>query len=150
MLHFSYQTEKKLYMSALVLLMLFLIFLASYHFFDWELAYQLPGSCIMHDFMHLYCPGCGGTRAVDAFLHGKVLQSVLYHPVVVYIVLGLGYYYLFGGYTFFLKRNGKVYYRFSFWWLYGMVFVILAYWIGRNILLVKFHIDFLNDLIKYW
>lgn len=31
-----------------------------------------------------YCPGCGGTRAVRALLHGRLLQSAWYHPFVPY------------------------------------------------------------------
>lgn len=34
----------------------------------------------------LYCPGCGGTRAVIAFLSGHFLKSFLYHPFVPYCI----------------------------------------------------------------
>ena len=33
----------------------------------------------------LYCPGCGGTRAVRALLSGHPVLSFLYHPVVPYM-----------------------------------------------------------------
>lgn len=40
--------------------------------------------CPFRTFTGLYCPGCGGTRAVSALLHGHVLQSFYYHPLVPY------------------------------------------------------------------
>lgn len=40
--------------------------------------------CLFRTFTGLYCPGCGGTRAVSALLHGHVLQSFYYHPLVPY------------------------------------------------------------------
>lgn len=40
--------------------------------------------CLFHEWTGLYCPGCGGTRAVKALLGGHPLLSFLYHPVVPY------------------------------------------------------------------
>lgn len=35
----------------------------------------------------LYCPWCGGTRAVKALLKGSFIESIYYHPIVIYILL---------------------------------------------------------------
>lgn len=40
--------------------------------------------CMIHLWTGYYCPGCGGTRAVAALLHGKILESLRYHPIVPY------------------------------------------------------------------
>ena len=40
--------------------------------------------CLFHLFTGYYCPGCGGTRAAAALVHGRLLQSFVYHPVVPY------------------------------------------------------------------
>lgn len=48
--------------------------------------------CIFHRMTGLYCPGCGGTRAVTALLRGKILTSLYYHPVVVYTAVFAGWF----------------------------------------------------------
>lgn len=40
--------------------------------------------CMFQKMTGLYCPGCGGTRAVKALLKGKILLSFFYHPLVFY------------------------------------------------------------------
>lgn len=40
--------------------------------------------CLFHLLTGLYCPGCGGTRAVWYLLHGQILKSIQYHPLVPY------------------------------------------------------------------
>lgn len=40
--------------------------------------------CLFHLATGYYCPGCGGTRAIAALLHGQLFRSFLYHPVVLY------------------------------------------------------------------
>ncbi|MCD7708520.1 MAG: DUF2752 domain-containing protein [Clostridiales bacterium] len=48
--------------------------------------------CALHRLTGYYCPGCGGTRAVIALLHGHIFQSLYYHPLVVYVLAVGGWY----------------------------------------------------------
>ncbi len=41
--------------------------------------------CLMHAVLHLYCPLCGGTRAVGALLHGQIVSAIIYNP---YVIIG--------------------------------------------------------------
>ncbi|WP_313580862.1 DUF2752 domain-containing protein [Lacrimispora sp.] len=43
--------------------------------------------CLFHSLTGLYCPGCGGTRAVRSLLRGDLRMSFQYHPLVLYAVL---------------------------------------------------------------
>ncbi len=43
--------------------------------------------CSIYRLTGWYCPGCGGTRAVKAFLHGRLVTSFLYHPAVPYLAV---------------------------------------------------------------
>uniref|UniRef100_UPI004056F5A2 DUF2752 domain-containing protein n=1 Tax=Acetatifactor sp. TaxID=1872090 RepID=UPI004056F5A2 len=96
-----------------------------------------PASCVFLKMFGLYCPGCGGTRAVEALLHGRILESLWYHPVVLYTVI------VFGGFmlTNTLRRipNSPVKgWKFHVWHLYGALVIIFLNWILKNILLIGF------------
>lgn len=54
----------------------------------WDIVRQgVP--CLFHLLTGLYCPGCGGTRAVWYLLHGRIFESIRYHPLVPYTVVVL-------------------------------------------------------------
>ena len=71
------------------------IFVAAFAFF-WLLVgvgrlhvASLIPKCTFHTVTGYYCPGCGATRAVLAFVHGHPLISLFYHPFITFIaVLG--------------------------------------------------------------
>lgn len=45
------------------------------------------GECAFRNATGLYCPGCGGTRAMDALLSGHFIRAVIYHPFVPYCLV---------------------------------------------------------------
>lgn len=47
-----------------------------------QIWFRMP--CLFQMMTGLYCPGCGGTRAVRALLSGHPVLSFLYHPLVLY------------------------------------------------------------------
>ena len=95
--------------------------------------------CVLYFLCGIYCPGCGGTRAVKALLDGAILQSLWYHPLVLYSVV------LYGGFmlTHTLERlhikdiRG---WRFHNWYLYGALTIWIVNFILKNILLLYYHI----------
>jgi hypothetical protein len=38
--------------------------------------------CPVFLWLHLYCPGCGGTRALAALLHGRLIEALHWNPMV--------------------------------------------------------------------
>ncbi len=98
-----------------------------------------PPPCILWTVLGVYCPGCGGTRAVEALFRGQLLQSLWYHPLVLYTAV------LFGGFmlTQTLERippfpvKG---WKFHNWYLYVALSIVLINWIVKNILLFGFDI----------
>ena len=83
--------------------------------------------CIFLKNFGFYCPGCGGTRAVKALLHGHILESLHYHPIVVYVAV------LLIAYTFF-RRKPKVAHA------YIAFIMILVQFVYKNLMLIIFHI----------
>jgi hypothetical protein len=40
-------------------------------------------SCLFHRYLHVFCPGCGTTRALAALLHGHLAEAIHYNPLFV-------------------------------------------------------------------
>lgn len=95
--------------------------------------------CFFWNILHLYCPGCGGTRSVHALMRGDVLLSLWYHPLVVYTVI------VFGGFmlTNTLKRLHILHikgWKFHNWYLYAALGIVITNWVLRNVLLLALSI----------
>lgn len=42
--------------------------------------------CTFHEITGLSCPGCGGTRAFIALLHGDIMKCIYYYPPLLYSI----------------------------------------------------------------
>ncbi|MCI8506453.1 MAG: DUF2752 domain-containing protein [Lachnospiraceae bacterium] len=63
-------------------------------------------ACPIYSLTGLFCPGCGGTRAFRLLFRGKLWQSALCHPLVLY---GLTLFFLFmGSHTLKIFTRGKI------------------------------------------
>lgn len=133
--------QKKIFLASLALAAAFgglLIFLAVTHT-------ALP-PCFFFKLTGLYCPGCGGTRACIALLHGRFLRSLVYHPVVLYAAAVYTVYALRNLLALLAQRKGFSIQgitsgmAFRDIYLYIAVAVILANWILKNLLLCTFHL----------
>ena len=47
--------------------------------------YHFYPQCPIFRYLHLYCPGCGATRAVAALLHLRVTEALHYNALVVLV-----------------------------------------------------------------
>lgn len=90
----SYMTQEEFaryaYWASLLVLGIFLLLYLILHIIGISLSSILPyNPCHFLKATGFYCPGCGGTRAVAFLFQGDIVNSLFYHPAVMYFVIGL-------------------------------------------------------------
>ena len=89
--------------------------------------------CVFREVTGLYCPGCGGQRAVKALLGGNLLSSLYYHPVILPAALYLTFYLLSQSVNRLTKGKTRAL-CFKSWHLYVLLGLLLLQWIVKNVL----------------
>lgn len=128
--------ERGLYIAALVLLgaAVLLWVLAQFvpyvkGLFQWFLP------CPIYALTGLYCPGCGGQRAVKALFQGDFLNSLYCHPFVlpalIYLIVFMGSHTLNR-----LSHRRIPALSVKNWHLYSLLGLLVLQWIVKNILLL--------------
>lgn len=111
-------------------------------FFTWKYLLHEPtvSRCWFYQTWKLYCPGCGGTRALEALGKGNLMQSLWFHPAVPIVVLWATVYMTSQTTWRLRKKNGWVLHYDQRWpkWL---VWLLAGNWICRNLLLLGFGIS---------
>ena len=105
-------------------------------------------SCILHDWFHIYCPLCGGTRAVEELLHFHWLESLRFHPFVMVFALLIGVWYGIAWVR--LVRGKSLFVEIPKPLSISLAIGLILFWILRNFLLIAFHIDPVGDLVGFW
>lgn len=99
--------------------------------------------CVLHSLTGLYCPGCGGTRAVAFLLHGDFLHSLVYHPFVPYAFVLCTWFMI--SQTIERLSKGRLHigmhFREAFLWI--ALAIIIINFIVKNAALLFFQIDFM-------
>ena len=92
--------------------------------------------CVFKRIVGIYCPGCGGTRAVHALLAGHFLESLYLHPAVLYFTS----FYLIFMIKMFLKLHyniGSVSEKRLIGFLYAGIALIFVQWIVKVLVLTS-------------
>ncbi len=109
---------------------------------------KVLGQCLFAKTLHLYCPGCGGTRAVSALLRFDFLSSLRHNPLVLLFV-SLFLYYDIKALINIIRGKDKVL-GISAKLLFVILAIVLAFFVLRNALLLIWHIDPVGDFAEYW
>lgn len=100
-------------------------------------------SCVFHKLFGLYCPGCGGTRAVSLLLHGQILDSFICHPLVPYTVIVCGWFLISQTVERISKHRIKIGMRYRDIYLWIALAIVIVNFIAKNALLFIWHMDVL-------
>lgn len=128
---------------------LFLLGGASLVTLYWGELLPIPSvGCLVKRLFHLYCPLCGGTRALDALLHLELVRALTLNPLVVVAAVALLVWDVLAWIGFFCGR------RISFviprWGWIATLGVLFAFFLFRNLRMILGGIDPLGDLAWFW
>lgn len=104
--------------------------------------------CFFHDYLFLYCPLCGGTRAISALLHLQFAEAIRYNVLVVGLVafaLILDIVVLIR----LLRKKATVLKIPRRGWIV-MICILVAFLILRNLLMIVWNFDPTGDLGAFW
>lgn len=101
----------------------------------------LLGPCALHALTGLYCPGCGGTRALRALFAGQFVKAFVYHPFVPFIAV-CGTWFMISQTVERISR-GKVkiamHFREVYMWI--ALGIIIVNFLVKNLALLIWHVD---------
>lgn len=104
--------------------------------------------CILHDRLLLYCPLCGGTRALAALLHLNFAEALRANAFVVLLAVLFFIHDVLAWVR--LLRGKTVLFRFLAWEWIAVAVLFLIFGILRDLLLIRFGLDPLGDLGAVW
>ena len=97
--------------------------------------------CLFHLVTGAYCPGCGGTRALLALLHGRLADSIRLNPLVLYMAVSIPSFLLYRFYCAGKKKPVRP----AVWMTAlgaGIIRLVMNFIIKNYFLLVR-HVDLL-------
>ena len=132
------KNEYKLYIAGIVFAFVSFLGIIVFSFTPLKLSDIIP-RCSFHYVTGLYCPGCGGTRAVISFISGKWIKSFFYNPFVPYC--GILYIMYMAKGTFSVITKGRHdFMKFKYGYIYVGIAVLLIQFVVKNILLIFWNI----------
>lgn len=121
--------------SVLLLIILFRLQLLSLDRF------LLP--CMLYTLTGVYCPGCGGTRAVLYLLQGHPLKTLIYHPLVFYTAVFGGWFMLSQTIDRLSGHRLPIGMKYHDNYLWAAIIIVAVNFILKNFFLFVLHIDLL-------
>lgn len=104
--------------------------------------------CMLHDYLFLYCPVCGGTRAVEALLHLDLIAALRWNAYVTLLILFALILDLIAWVRYARRETPLL--RIPTWGWIAFASSLVVYFILRNYLMIVHGIDSTGDLGAFW
>ncbi len=104
--------------------------------------------CPTHTLLSLYCPLCGGTRAVLALLRGEVATALSLNPFFFFMLAVLFYYESFALLAIH-RRRPALFRKSGVWPLWVTLAAALLFFLVRNLLLYTVGYDPIGDFTAH-
>ena len=136
----SSSEDRVLYWILIGFLLFAALFIHVIHWFGLEHVFMKP--CPVYEIFGLYCPGCGGTRALMALAAGDVWASLRIHPLV---PCAAGFLVCFlGSHTLEILTKGRVHgMKYRHRYLIAAGILLAGNWVIKNYVLLKYGMDLL-------
>lgn len=109
----------------------------------------LFGGCFIKKLFHIYCPGCGGTRALSSMIRLDIMSSLRQNPLVLFLLSVVLYYDAINiGATITGREPSEKTKKLAAVLSYIFMISVIAYFVIRNTALIFFRIDPLSDIIR--
>lgn len=118
----------------LILAVLLPIAVAFVYYAMYDMQGENNALCSFRELTGLECPGCGGQRSMHFLLHGDVLQALRYNAFFVIALPFLAYFYIMFVLVYVLKKERFLKsFVFTSWFGFGLLIVVILFFISRNI-----------------
>lgn len=138
--------KRKAAYLALLNLSLVLFGIAYTVYFNLTEGTEAAPQCLFKEMYSLYCPGCGGSRALRAFLRLDFVSSFIYYPPITVGFLTVLYFDIRTLVA--LVKRDEGYFKISrYLYFLSIPASMILFFILRNILLLRLGYDPLGDII---
>lgn len=129
----------KKYPRIFLTLLLFLMFTGIiFLYFNVPGRSRLLPRCFFHSLTHLYCPGCGNTRAVYSLIHGDIVTALRCNILVFVFSPILAYSFISFVVNTYLQKQWLKPITFTPLFCKVIVIFVISFWVLRNIPFIPF------------
>ena len=104
--------------------------------------------CLTYSLARLYCPFCGGTRALFELMTLDFLSVLKYNAFLLYLIAAFVFFDIRAAILILKGRKGA--FTVPKWLKILTVCIGVAYFVVRNLMLIAFDIDPIGDLLPFW
>lgn len=112
------------YIIVILLVIIYFSFLKNY--------ISIP-ACPIYTHLDIFCPACGGTRAIISLLNFDIISSILFNPIVIYTLFFSTLYIITESFNIAFNKNINIHAKLI---LKIGIFILFANWIIKNIVTI--------------